>query len=155
MMFIAMNRFRVKKGSEEAFEQVWLSRDTQLTKVPGFVEFHLLKGPEHEDYTLYSSHTVWQSKATFEAWTKSEAFRLAHRDAGQNKPLYLDHPQFEGFEVRQTVRRGKDAVAWSGCRSGVLEWFDRRVHFVLSSQAHIQRLLFSTLKICLTSASEI
>ena len=37
-MFIAMNRFRVKRGSEEAFEQVWLSRDTQLTKVPGFVE---------------------------------------------------------------------------------------------------------------------
>jgi heme-degrading monooxygenase HmoA len=111
MMFIAMNRFRVKKGSEEAFEQVWLSRDTQLTKVPGFVEFHLLKGPEHEDYTLYSSHTVWQSKATFEAWTRSEAFRIAHRDAGQNKPLYLDHPQFEGFEVRQTVRRGEDAVA--------------------------------------------
>jgi len=36
MMFIAMNRFRVKKGSEEAFEKVWLSRDTQLTKVPGF-----------------------------------------------------------------------------------------------------------------------
>jgi|ERR1700730_7253939 len=106
-----MNRFGVKKGSEEAFEQVWLSRDTQLTKVPGFVEFHLLKGPEHEDYTLYSSHSVWQSEATFEAWTKSEAFRLAHRDAGQNKPLYLDHPQFEGFEVRQTVRRGEDAAA--------------------------------------------
>src|SRR5215470_16689908 len=77
-MFIAMNRFRVKKGSEDAFEEVWLSRDTQLTKVPGFVEFHLLKGPEHEDYTLYASHTAWQSKATFEAWTKSEAFRLAH-----------------------------------------------------------------------------
>jgi quinol monooxygenase YgiN len=69
MMFIAMNRFRVKRGFEEAFEQVWLSRDTQLTRVPGFVEFHLLKGPEHEDHTLYSSHTVWQNKATFEAWT--------------------------------------------------------------------------------------
>ena len=27
-MFIAMNRFRVKKGSEEAFEKVWLSRDS-------------------------------------------------------------------------------------------------------------------------------
>jgi len=48
-MFIAMNRFRVKKGSEDAFEEVWLSRDTQLTKVPSFVEFHLLKGPEHKD----------------------------------------------------------------------------------------------------------
>jgi heme-degrading monooxygenase HmoA len=110
-MFIAMNRFRVKKGSEKDFEQVWLSRDTHLIGVPGFVEFHLLKGPEHEDCTLYSSHSVWQGRASFEAWTKSEAFRLAHRDAGQNKPLYLDHPQFEGFEVLQTVRRNKDAAA--------------------------------------------
>jgi hypothetical protein len=30
---------------------------------------------------------------------------------GKNKPLYIDHPQFEGFEVRQTVRRGETAVA--------------------------------------------
>ena len=90
---------------EEAFEHVWTSRDTHLEKVPGFVEFHLLKGPEHDDHTLYCSHTIWQSNATFEAWTRSEEFRAAHRDAGQNKPLYLDHPQFEGFEVRQTVRR--------------------------------------------------
>jgi heme-degrading monooxygenase HmoA len=110
-MFIAMNRFRVRKGSERDFEQVWLSRDTHLGKVAGFVEFHLLRGPEQEDHTLYSSHTVWQSRAAFEAWTRSEEFRAAHRDAGQNKPLYLDHPQFEGFEVVQTVRPGKAAVA--------------------------------------------
>jgi len=45
-MFIAMNRFRVKRGAEEAFEKVWLSRDSYLDRVPGFVEFHLLKGPE-------------------------------------------------------------------------------------------------------------
>jgi hypothetical protein len=24
---------------------------------------------------------------------------------------FLDHPQFEGFEVRQTVRRGEDTAA--------------------------------------------
>ena len=108
---VARDRFRVKKGSEQAFEKVWLSRDSQLNKVPGFVEFHLLKGPEHEDFTLYASHTVWQNQSAFEAWTKSEAFRAVHKDAGQNKPLYIDHPQFEGFEVRQTVGRGKTAVA--------------------------------------------
>jgi heme-degrading monooxygenase HmoA len=45
-MFIAMNRFKVIKGSEAAFENVWLSRDSYLEKVPGFVEFHILKGPE-------------------------------------------------------------------------------------------------------------
>ncbi len=105
-MFIAMNRFRVAKGSEAAFEHVWMSRDSHLEKVPGFVEFHLLKGPESEDQTLYASHTVWENRAVFEAWTKSEAFRAAHSRAGDNKPLYLDHPQFEGFEVRQTVKRG-------------------------------------------------
>jgi heme-degrading monooxygenase HmoA len=43
-MFIAMNRFRVKKGSEDAFEKVWLGRDSYLDSVPGFLEFHLLKG---------------------------------------------------------------------------------------------------------------
>ena len=110
-MFIAMNRFRVKKGSEEAFEKVWLTRETHLDRVPGFVEFHLLKGPDGEDHTLYASHTIWQSRGAFEAWTRSEAFRAAHKDAGLNKPLYIDHPQFEGFEVRQTVRRGAAAVA--------------------------------------------
>jgi heme-degrading monooxygenase HmoA len=77
LMFIAMNRFRVAKGCEASFEKVWLSRDSHLDKVPGFVEFHLLKGPEAEDHTLYGSHTVWENRATFEAWTKSEAFRAA------------------------------------------------------------------------------
>jgi heme-degrading monooxygenase HmoA len=55
--------------------------------------------------------TVWENRAVFEAWTKSEAFRAAHSRAGENKPLYLDHPQFEGFEVRQTVGHSKTAVA--------------------------------------------
>jgi heme-degrading monooxygenase HmoA len=105
-MFIAMNRFQVKKGSEEAFEQVWLTRDTHLDKVPGFVEFHLVKGPEAHDHTLYASHTVWRDRAAFEDWTRSEAFRKAHARAGSESTgsLYLAHPKFEGFEVCQTVK---------------------------------------------------
>jgi heme-degrading monooxygenase HmoA len=102
-MFIAMNRFHVKKGAEEAFEQVWLRRDTHLQTVPGFIAFHLLKGPESDEHTLYSSHSLWQSREFFQNWTTSEAFRAAHREAGDNRQLYAGHPQFEGFEVRQTV----------------------------------------------------
>jgi heme-degrading monooxygenase HmoA len=105
-MFLAMNRFQVIKGSEAGFEDVWLSRDTYLDKVPGFVEFHLLRGPEAEDHTLYASHTIWKDRASFEAWTRSEEFRAAHARAGGNKPLYLGHPQFEGFEAIQTVKGG-------------------------------------------------
>jgi len=102
-MFIAMNRFQVLRGQEAAFEDVWLKRETHLETVPGFQGFSLLRGPEREDHTLYASHSQWASKAAFEAWTRSEAFRLAHRGAGDNKPLYLGHPQFEGFEVLQAV----------------------------------------------------
>ncbi|MCT8974415.1 antibiotic biosynthesis monooxygenase family protein [Microbaculum marinisediminis] len=97
-MFIAMNRFKVVKGSEADFESVWRNRDSHLDDMPGFVEFHLLKGPERDDHTLYSSHTVWKDRDAFEAWTRSEAFRQAHKNAGSNKPLYLGHPEFEGFE---------------------------------------------------------
>lgn len=111
-MFIAMNRFKVAKGSEQAFEKVWSSRESYLDRVQGFVEFHLLKGPEAEDHTLYSSHTVWSSKANFEAWTRSDEFRKAHARAGNEStgPLYLEHPKFEGFEVVQT-QRGASAAA--------------------------------------------
>lgn len=103
-MFIAMNRFQVLPGQERAFEEVWLGRETHLEAVPGFVGFHLLRGERHEDYSLYASHSVWRSRDDFEAWTRSEAFRRAHAGAGGNKPLYLGHPRFEGFEVLQTVR---------------------------------------------------
>ncbi|MGE0004057.1 MAG: antibiotic biosynthesis monooxygenase [Parvibaculaceae bacterium] len=105
MTFIAMNRFKVPKDSGAEFEQVWLNRDSQLNDMTGFVQFHLLRGPEQEDHILYSSHTVWRSKADFEAWTRSDAFRQAHARAGDNtgKRLYLGHPQFEGFEAVQTL----------------------------------------------------
>jgi heme-degrading monooxygenase HmoA len=102
-VFIAMNRFKVVPGSQAEFEQVWTTRDTHLRDVPGFLTFHLLRGPDREDHTLYSSHSIWCSRADFEAWTRSEAFRRAHNTAGSNKPLYLGHPEFEGFEVLQTV----------------------------------------------------
>src|SRR5260370_18653149 len=108
-----MDRLKVKRGCEGGFEEVWVSRETYLDGMPGFVEFHLLKGPEAENHTLYSSHTVWESKAAFQAWTTSEEFRKAHARAGNETTgsLYLEHPKFEGFEVRQTARPRKAAVA--------------------------------------------
>jgi heme-degrading monooxygenase HmoA len=102
-MYIAMNRFRVLPEHLADFEARWLDRDVYLTEVPGFIAFHLLKGPVRDDHVLYSSHTMWRDYAAFEAWTKSEAFRQAHRTAGEGKQLTLGHPQFEGFEVLQEI----------------------------------------------------
>ena len=104
-MFIAMNRFKVKKGMEEAFEQVWSSRESYLGRMAGFVEFHLLRGPEADDHTLYASHTVWRSRDNFDAWTRSPEFREAHERAGNKSStasLYLEHPKVECFDVRLT-----------------------------------------------------
>lgn len=98
-MYIAMNRFKVVKGSEAAFEEVWKSRDSHLDQVPGFKSFRLLRGAEADDFTLYASHTIWNDRDTFVAWTRSEQFRVAHANAGQHKSLYLEAPHFEGFET--------------------------------------------------------
>lgn len=102
-MFIAMNRFKVRKGDEAAFEARWLGRDSQLREVPGFSEFRLLKGPEREDHTLYASHSVWDSRQAFEDWTRSDAFRAAHRNAGEGRALTVGGPELELFDVLQVV----------------------------------------------------
>lgn len=105
-MFVAMNRFRIAAGREAEFEAIWANRRTRLDEMEGFVSFHLLKGPAREDHVLYASHSVWESEDHFRAWTRSEQFRDAHRDAGRSRDLYLGPPEFEGFTavIHQTQR---------------------------------------------------
>ena len=66
--------------------------------MPGFKKFSLLKGDQNEEYTLYASHTIWESKESFEQWTNSEAFRKAHAQAKAPKGTYIGHPNLELFE---------------------------------------------------------
>lgn len=104
-MFVAMNRFKVRTGSEAEFEAIWKNRDSQLSELPGFESFHMLRGAtnEEEGYTLYASHTIWRNRDDFVNWTKSEQFRNAHRNAGGSKTLYLGPPQFEGFDAVEGI----------------------------------------------------
>lgn len=102
-MYLTMNRFRVKPDKEVVFEAIWKSRDSHLPEVPGFKSFHLMKGPRLEDHTVYISHTMWDSRAAFEDWTRSEAFRAAHKGAGAHGDIYLGPPQLEIFESVQTI----------------------------------------------------
>ena len=97
-MFLAMNRFKIVKGREEDFERIWRERDTHLQGVDGFKEFNLMKGNTEEDYSLYASHSIWESEDAFIDWTKSEAFILAHKHAGIHRDLYLGPPNLEIFD---------------------------------------------------------
>ena len=94
-----MNRFQVALGRESVFEEIWRKRESTLDQVPGFRDFRLLRGPSSEEATLFVSHSTWESRAAFEAWTESEAFRKAHADARSPAGTLLGHPHFEGFEV--------------------------------------------------------
>jgi heme-degrading monooxygenase HmoA len=102
-MYLTMNRFKVRKDATEAFEALWVQRDSHLKSVPGFRSFHLMRGPEAPDHVLYASHTAWDDQAAFEAWTKSEAFRAAHKNAGGSRDLYLEPPALEIFDTVQEL----------------------------------------------------
>lgn len=98
-MYIAMNRFRVNAGFEEGFERMWRERDSYLAEVPGFRSFHLLRGTTKEGITTYLSHSTWDSRDAFAAWTESDSFRKAHGDARSPQGTLAGHPVFEGYEV--------------------------------------------------------
>lgn len=99
-MFIAMNRFSVNTNKADVFVEVWRQRESFLKDVPGFIRFHLLQGGSDDGVTLFSSHVEWRSRADFEAWTQSEAFRKAHAGAGKPKQegIYAAPPKLELFE---------------------------------------------------------
>lgn len=98
-MYIAMNRFAINAGFEDAFVEMWRNRDSKLDTVPGFIEFKLLKGPEIEGGRTFVSHSVWESYDAFHAWTESDAFKAAHAQARAPEGTYQGPPRFEGFEV--------------------------------------------------------
>ena len=98
-MYIAMNRFKIVKGRESDFENIWRNRDSHLEGVKGFQKFNLVKGVTSDNFTLYASHSIWDNETSFLEWTKSDAFRQAHKGAGKHSDIYLGHPVFEGFKV--------------------------------------------------------
>jgi hypothetical protein len=80
-MFIAMNRFRVAPGNEEAFEATWRNRESHLHEVPGFRSFHLMKGPVRADHVLYASHSTWESEAALLPVPVGESMIIPATDA--------------------------------------------------------------------------
>ncbi|MBI4251812.1 MAG: antibiotic biosynthesis monooxygenase [Candidatus Tectomicrobia bacterium] len=105
-MYITMNRFRIKKGREAEFEEIWRTRESYLHEAPGFVAFHFLRGPEGE----YISHTLWESKEAFEGWVGSESFHKAHARAGQTpKDLFEGPAKLSFYDVLLSQGRERDS----------------------------------------------
>jgi len=93
-MFIVMNRFSVTPGREADFEAAFRDRKRLVDGMPGFVAFDLLR-PDGDG--VFISLTRWASKADFEAWTRSDAFKQGH--GRRHEGMFTGHPQLEMYEV--------------------------------------------------------
>ena len=98
-MYIAMNRFKIAERLNDVFEELWRSRDSYLESMTGFINFNLLKVELNKGSMRYISHSTWNSKDAFTAWTRSKAFSTASQIVTKNTCIFINHPTFEGFEV--------------------------------------------------------
>jgi caffeoyl-CoA O-methyltransferase len=100
-MFIAMNRFRVKEASADAFEKVWRDRESCLGQMPGFMRFHLLKSTLGDGVVEFVSHSTWLAEADFKNWRDSDDSRRTHGSSGTGsvKDMLLGPPEYRGYEM--------------------------------------------------------
>ncbi|MCB9061575.1 MAG: antibiotic biosynthesis monooxygenase [Halobacteriovoraceae bacterium] len=97
-MFIAMNTFTVNEERIQEFEEVWSKRDRFLKEMDGFISFKLLKGEIKEGKREYISHSTWNSSEEFWSWTKSEQFKMAHKNRTP-EGIILGPPRFGFYDV--------------------------------------------------------
>lgn len=99
-MFIAMNTFTVNNARMEEFEEVWKRRERRLNEMDGFISFKMLRGDASENVETrdYISHSTWKDADSFWAWTKSENFKLAHKNKTP-EGIIMGPPKFRSYEV--------------------------------------------------------
>jgi heme-degrading monooxygenase HmoA len=94
-MFVAMNQFSITPGREAEFEDAWRTRESYLQGFVGFIHFALLKGDEPGDYV---SHTIWNTREDFLAWTQSESFRKSHSTRSA-EGVMAGHPRARFYDA--------------------------------------------------------
>ena len=96
-MYIAMSRLKVLSGKEVDFEAVQKNHQTDTNGIKGFKKFNLIKGNINKEFSLYIFHSEWNSENDFINWTKSDSFKLSHKNPTQQRNLYLGPPDFDGY----------------------------------------------------------
>lgn len=79
-MFVVCNRISINPEHVDVFEERFRSRAGLVDTMPGFVAFQLLRPVKSGD--SYIVMVTWQSKADYQAWMKSQAFKDGHARAG-------------------------------------------------------------------------
>jgi heme-degrading monooxygenase HmoA len=97
-MITAMNRIYVAPEYAEQFEERFRTRAGLVDGMPGFVWNKVLRPVNPGD--PYVVMTLWDSRAAFDAWVKSDAFTKGHARSGTlPKEAFLRPSQLELHEV--------------------------------------------------------
>ena len=97
-MYIALNRFKVKLAWNTSLSKCGEIANPILMGYQDSKNLTFIKKALSKRTTTYASHSLWESEELFIAWTRSENFRQAHKNAKITEFLF-SHPIFEGFEI--------------------------------------------------------
>ena len=77
-MYVVVNTLEITPDTAEAFEKAFIDSMAHLEGVPGLVRSTLMR-PEDASNT-YLSTMEFDSKESFMAWLRSDAFKASHSD---------------------------------------------------------------------------
>ena len=95
-MHVAINRLRVPAEYADHLEQAF-ARASNMAGVPGFRAFKFLRAEDGGEYLVL---TEWDDRASFEAWTQSDAFTRAHSGSNPNSPVRSELTVYEALIER-------------------------------------------------------
>ena len=85
MSVVKINAITVAPDRVGDFEARFAARAGEVSKMPGFEAFELLKPTDGRDVFLV--YTRWESEEAFNAWVQSPAFQHGHRQHNTEGPV--------------------------------------------------------------------
>jgi len=103
-MIAVANRIFVSPEYAEAFEELFRTRARLVDGMPGFICNQVLRPCREDD--PYVVLTFWESRAHFDGWVNSDAFREAHAPSGTlPKEAFTEPNKLEIHQVFLDSRR--------------------------------------------------
>jgi heme oxygenase (mycobilin-producing) len=85
MSVVRINAITVPAERADALVDRFASRAGEVSSMPGFEEFQLLRPTD--DKNVFLVYTRWRSTEDFEAWMSSPAFQHGHRAHSTEGPV--------------------------------------------------------------------
>lgn len=85
MSVVVINAITVPADRVEMFEQRFAARAGEVSGMPGFEAFELMKPTDGRDVFLV--YTRWESQEAFRNWMSSPAFQHGHQQHAEGGPV--------------------------------------------------------------------